>query len=79
MSEKQKATMREMQGSKGFARIAPIFDALPDRFTTTEVCRKARMTSYPELFVVISTLERSFHCHRNANGIWVKPGAGKPA
>ena len=79
MSEAQKSAMREIQGSKGYSRIAPIFDSLPDRFTTTQVCRKARMNSYPEMLVVISTLERSFHCHRNVKGIWVKPNAEKLA
>ena len=73
MSEKQKAASLEASGGRAFAQIAPIFDDLPDRFTTAEVCKKARLKGQAGMWLAISTLERAFRCNRNANGVWIKP------
>ena len=77
MSDLQKDAARSSVTGRVFQAIQPIFASLPERFTSQDVLRAAGLQKGRQIYAVISVLERSFKCTRNANGIWRKPGGGR--
>ncbi len=73
MSDKQKAAMRAFTCGRVYAAIQAIYADLPSRFTTLEVERKAKLKGMGSMLSAIGVLERTFHCTRNAQGVWRKP------
>jgi hypothetical protein len=75
MSEIQKAAVRRFTDGRVFSAIQSVYEAMPARFTTREMMFKSGLKGAGSMYAAISVLERAFHCHRTAAGIWRKPDA----
>lgn len=71
MSELQKEATDNFTSSRVFHALNSVFDSMPDRFKTGEICRAAKLKG-PSVYAAIAVLNRSFACSRNAAGIWKK-------
>lgn len=79
MSDLQKEATANFTGGRVFNAIKNVFENMPERFTTNEICNAAKLKGCGSMYSAIAVLERSFHCNRNANGIWRKPAAAVKA
>ena len=76
MSARQQEASRTSVLHRTHERVAQVYPTLPQRFTTKEAMRAAKLAGCAGMYSLIYTLETSFKCQRTVKGIWVKPAAG---
>lgn len=75
MSDCQKGVARANITGRAYAMVAPVFDALPNRFTTSAVMMAGRIPRHLD-GAVKSVLFRTFRCIQVGEGsgsTWKKP------
>lgn len=74
MSVLQSEVSRSGVTARAYAKIATVFDQLPDRFLTKDVCELLGASQNMNLRAAYAVvLERDFKCRRNHKNVWIKP------
>lgn len=74
MSDLHREAVRSGVAASAYAKIATVFDQLPDRFLTKDVCELLGVRPSAGLRAVYAVVfARDFKCGRNAKDVWIKP------